>query len=120
MLPNKEDGLDVLVEALLGGSSSDAIERQEKRGQEKFVGSETLPKKFNRGKQSDLESLGVVFGDDFDDLFIFVTLPDGWRKEPTDHSMWSKLVDNEGVEIASIFYKAAFYDRDAFINVSRK
>ncbi len=58
-----------------------------------------------------------MFGDDVDDLFINVVLPDGWQKKPTDHSMWSDLVDERGRKRANIFYKAAFYDRSAHLNL---
>ena len=64
--------------------------------------------------------MGIVFGKEVDDLFVEVTLPAGWKKEATDHSMWSKLVDDKGRERASIFYKAAFYDRDAHINITQR
>ena len=50
-----------------------------------------------------------------DDLFTDVKLPQGWRIQPTNHSMWSDLLDEAGVKRAAIFYKAAFYDRSAFI-----
>jgi hypothetical protein len=33
--------------------------------------------------------------------------------------MWSSIVDDKGKEMVSIFYKAAFYDRDAFYIVDR-
>lgn len=49
-----------------------------------------------------------------DPLFCHAELPAGWHKEATDHSMWSNLVDDKGRIRAKIFYKAAFYDRDAF------
>ena len=39
------------------------------------------------------------------------------KKVASDHSMWSKLEDENGVEIASIFYKAAFYDMSAFMRL---
>jgi predicted secreted protein len=29
--------------------------------------------------------------------------------------MWSYIVDDEGTQRVAIFYKAAFYDRDAFM-----
>ena len=45
-----------------------------------------------------------------------VKLPAGWKKQATDHSMWSKLLDESGAVVASIFYKAAFYDRIAEMN----
>jgi hypothetical protein len=51
-----------------------------------------------------------------DDLFIGVKLPEGWKKEATNHSMWNNLVDDKGHIRATFFYKAAFYDRDAFVN----
>jgi hypothetical protein len=63
------------------------------------------------------EAMGITLGEPVasDPLFRHATLPKGWRKQPTDHAMWSKLVDAQGRERASIFYKAAFYDRSAFI-----
>lgn len=42
-----------------------------------------------------------------------VELPDGWKKVGTNHDMHSDLVDETGKVRASIFYKAAFYDRRA-------
>jgi hypothetical protein len=120
MLPTKEDPALLLFEALLGGHSGDAIERQERRGQDALVNSRALPVKFNSGTKEQLEGFGVVFGEPIDDLFCNATLPSGWKKKATGHSMWSKLIDEQGRERASIFYKAASYDRDAFINVSRR
>lgn len=46
--------------------------------------------------------------------------PPGWKKEPTDHSMWSKLMDDKGRERAAIFYKAAFYDQSAHVTLSNR
>jgi len=62
--------------------------------------------------------MGIVFGEKVDDLFTSVTLPEGWHKEATEHAMWSKLIDDQGRERASIFYKAAFYDRSAFMSIT--
>lgn len=59
--------------------------------------------------------LGVVEGDC---MFQYVELPQGWKRVATDHSMWSKLVDDKGRERASIFYKASFYDRSARMSLS--
>src|SRR5262249_62223077 len=68
------------------------------------------------------ELAGVVFGKVVpgDSLFVFVTLPNGWKKVPTDHSMWSNLVDDKGRKRAAIFYKAAFYDRDAHLRMEQR
>jgi hypothetical protein len=61
-------------------------------------------------------SLGFTFGDpDPDDpLFMPATLPEGWKREPADHDMWSYVVDDLGRQRAAVFYKAAFYDRKAY------
>jgi len=118
-VPYREDPMLILAEALMGGSNG-VIERQEKRGQNLLVNSTVLPIKFNWGKREHLEKFGVVFGEPVDDLFCNATLPGGWKKVATEHSMWSKLVDDKGRERASIFYKAAFYDREAFLNSNRR
>lgn len=103
-----------LVAATPGG-----IEAQERQGQRHFTQSSTLPKKCIGCTWEQIEQAGIVRGDDVDDLFVRVQLPAGWKVEPTDHSMWSKLLDDRGRERASMFYKAAFYDRDAHISLSR-
>jgi len=126
--PIKEDGERVFLEAMMGSyegkkdPGSDAIVASEKRGQRQLVASETLPTKINGGTLDDLKSMGIVLGEPFDDdpLFAPATLPGGWTKAPTDHDMWSKVLDDKGRERAAIFYKAAFYDRDAFINLSSR
>lgn len=119
--PKKDDPLDMLFESLLFGvEPSDAIVRSEKRGQQELVKSEVLPKKCLYCTRKQLEQMGIVFGEDADDLFVFVTLPTGWTKKPTPHDMWSKLCDEKGRERAAIFYKAAFYDRDAHISLNSR
>ena len=96
-----------------------SIEASEARGQHELVASTQLPCRVI-GDKSQLEAAGVVFGEPTpnDPLFCEAKLPAGWKKEATDHSMWSKLVDDKGRTRASIFYKAAFYDRDAFLKVN--
>jgi len=106
--------------SLLGGPG--AIERSEAQGQEELVESEVLPTHYNGDKKKDFEKIGIVFGDvvEGDSMFQEVTLPAGWKKIRTDHSMWSKLIDEQGRERASIFYKAACYDRSAHMNLVRR
>ena len=101
---------------LLGGNPR-AIEVQEAVGQQELVNGCELPFRVNGGDRKVLEAAGVVFGEKVDNLFCKATLPAGWTKRATDHSMWSELVDDQGVVRATMFYKAAFYDRDAFLNV---
>jgi hypothetical protein len=105
-----------LVQALALGMKG-GIERQEKAGQVEMCNTEVLPKECPR---AELEAVGVRFGDDHDDLFVDVTLPAGWKKQATDHSMYSDLVDDKGRKRASIFYKAAFYDRRADLYLVRR
>lgn len=62
------------------------------------------------------EKMGIEIISDHDDLFWNVSLPNGWEVRATDHTMWNELVDSKGRKRASFFYKAAFYDRSAFIN----
>jgi len=112
----KRDALDFLMDALALGSSN-AIEKQEADGQTSFVMSDTLPAKTPEEFKQLLISEGGEIGKPVPDdhLFIYVTLPKGWKKCPTEHSMWSNIIDDKGQIRASIFYKAAFYDRDAFL-----
>ena len=98
---------------------------QEADGQQSFITSTTLPTdiEYHNSKYNAkdiLEAAGVKFGEvvEGDDMFQYVELPEGWKKVPTDHSMWSKLVDGKGRERAMIFYKAAFYDRSAHLTLS--
>lgn len=105
----------------IGGGNPGAIERQESQGQKDLIESAQLPKKLNGYREEtaveQYELMGIkVLGDSKDDnLFLDVVLPEGWRKQATDHSMWNNLVDDKGRVRAMFFYKAAFYDRDAFI-----
>lgn len=106
----------------LFGGNPKAIEAQEYEGQAELAESFQLPLKVNSPYGDDAlekyKKLGIeVIGKtDGDELFLNVFLPKGWSVQPTDHPMWSTLVDVDGNELASIFYKAAFYDRRAFIN----
>jgi len=99
------------------------IQASERRGQEELVNSSQLPAKIRPVEgMVKLEEAGVVFKEvsKGDSLFLDVTLPVGWKIKRTDHSMWTSLVDDKNVERASIFYKAAFYDRDAFMTVLKE
>ncbi len=102
---------------LLAAITPGGIEQQEAAGQAAFVRSTTLPKDCDRKA---LEKCGIVFGKDADDLFVNVTLPDGWKKQATSHSMHSDLLDEKGRIRAAIFYKAVFYDRRASMRMSRR
>lgn len=110
----------IAMAAIMGEPLS--IQHQEAQGQASLINSETLPIEMESSDKATLEKAGVKFGKKVvgDNLFQYVQLPAGWKKVPTNHSMWSKLVDDKGRERASIFYKAAFYDREAHLSTSRR
>lgn len=116
---HEEAPMLTLAEAMLFGASG-AIERSEAIGQVQLVESTDLPA--DGSDNPAFASFGVTFGEPHADDPIFrpATLPAGWKKQATDHSMWSKLIDDKGRERAHIFYKAAFYDRSAHINPNRR
>lgn len=98
--------------------SDKAITRQEKRGQQELVKSDVLPTAGLLALRPMLEKAGGTVGRavDGDGMFTTVTLPPGWEKRSSDHDMWSYLHDANGAKRASMFYKAAFYDRSARIS----
>jgi hypothetical protein len=117
------------LQAMLNGDFPSAIlaatpggiERQEAAGQAKLVKSaDRLPTAVNYPYDTTIsevsEKLGIQLGSIIDDVFIEATFPKGWHIKPTEHSMWSNLIDDRGRKRASIFYKAAFYDVSAHIN----
>jgi hypothetical protein len=132
VLESREGGMAFLAEAMLSSMSgedpSSQIERQEARGQADMVNSTQLPVKGSPGSQGSTAedeaawaAMGIEFGPiDPNDIFRNAMLPEGWSKRPTDHSMWSDLVDDKGRKRAAIFYKAAFYDRAAHIHLERR
>ena len=107
-----------LVASIPGG-----IEAQERAGQLEQAQKETLPLDLRHGQCHDAsctddmrkpwEALGFKFGKPIDTVFVEATFPKGWKKRPTDHSMWSEIIDEKGRKRGTIFYKAAFYDRSA-------
>lgn len=116
---NELDGLSLLMDGLVGKSDG-SIERMEAQGQQALVASADLPLDMgNVTREEVTEHTGIVFGEPVNDLFVSVTLPEGWEKRATDHSMHSNLVDDKGRTRGGIFYKAAFYDRSANLHFRR-
>lgn len=103
------------------GGNPQAIEQQEAQGQKELVNSSQLPTNSNtRGvdakeqyEKMGIKVIGITKGDE---IFFDVEMPKGWKKKPTDHAMWNKLLDDKGRERAMFFYKAAFYDRSSHID----
>lgn len=113
---------------VIAATTPGGIERQEAEGQRQLVSAEVsrLPKDINyprfRGKTAaEVYALaGFEVIGDCDDIFLNVKLPEGWKLQATDHSMHSDLLDEQGRKRAGIFYKAAFYDRNAHFNFTAR
>lgn len=106
--------------ALATGDTSSIIETQERAGQAQLVNSDRLPTDSQGGCDADFEAFGFTFGepDPKDPLFRPAQLPEGWTREGSDHDMWSYVVDQLGRRRVAVFYKAAFYDRRAFMRLN--
>lgn len=100
------------IENFLVAATPGGIERQEKDGQTALVASTNMPLDLRPNREA-YEKLGFTFGDKIDEVFQHATLPKGWTRKATDHSMWSRILDDKGRERVAVFYKAAFYDRHA-------
>lgn len=112
---------------LLGASamgSSNYIEEMEASGQKQLIDSQEIPRVWHGFTEKLLKELGFDVPPspqtDRGDIFRPAVLPKGWSKKGSDHSMWSYIVDERGFRRFSIFYKAAFYDRSAFMNIERR
>lgn len=108
-------------------TENDPSQQQTLAGQRSFLRSDTLPRKINQGIEKFdeikiLESFGVKFlGPVKDDrLFQYIELPVGWTRISDEHPLWSYLVDENGRQRVTIFYKPDLHDRDAFMSVDRR
>jgi hypothetical protein len=113
---------NLLMNNLLVAITPGGVEEQEKMGQSELtLAFDRLPRKMGEpsGRRM-LEQLGFVFGENLDDLFVSVEPPQGWTLRPSSHSMWSYVHDNLGRCRASVFYKAAFYDKSAHVSIDRR
>jgi hypothetical protein len=98
------------------------IEDMESSGQRQLVASDQIPTDCSATIEQ-LKAMGftdIQDKDERDPLFRSVTFPPGWKKVRTGHSMWSDIVDERGRKRAALFYKAAFYDRDASMSFTHR
>lgn len=111
----------LLFNQAMNASQPGFIEAMEAEGQKQLSESSQLPVD-SMGADDTLLAFGIELGEPFQDDPIFrpAKLPAGWKITPTDHSMWSKLEDEKGRERASIFYKAAFYDRSCHLHLEKR
>ncbi len=111
-----QDAARILGLARLGLGAGE-VEAMERAGQQQLVNSALLPTKGS--DEPEFLRLGFTFGEPLadDPMFRPATLPAGWRKAGTDHDMHSDILDQFGRRRVGVFYKAAFYDRRADMNL---
>jgi hypothetical protein len=103
--------LGIIGNVMSGGDGGDGVLAAEAAGASAFVNAEVLPK---QGIQDGVDAGLVEITSDADDLFYNVKLPEGWEKKSgVPDPRHISLLDPKGNIRASIFYKAAFYDRKA-------
>jgi hypothetical protein len=120
-IENTQDPSSVELTSMLlvaTGDTDAVIGAQERAGQKQLVHSDRLPTELHSPRE-EFEAVGFVLGepDPRDPMFAPATLPNGWKREGSDHAMWSYIVDELGRRRVSIFYKAAFYDRSAHMGL---
>lgn len=95
------------------------IEAEERRGHYEMLESIQLPARVLWSTEDDFKALGFKLEPPTSsgDLFRDATLPEGWRREGSSHSMWTYIVDPEGYRRVAVFYKSAFYDRAAHMGL---
>ncbi len=115
----KKSLLDMAMQGWVMGGNPDAILTQEAEGQKEVVAYDVLPTEMRDNEKVVLEAEGFVFLGPVpgDDLFQYVKFPAGWTKRPTDHSLYTELLDPCGRVRGIISYKAAFYDRWAKLSL---
>lgn len=102
-----------MVDNLIAAGTPGGIERQEAGAQRDLVRSQQVPIKLGSPKEL-FEKLGFKFGRTVDKLFQEAALPEGWTKVPSpSHSSYSYVLDAKGRARWMIYYKGAFYDRQA-------
>lgn len=119
-MKDRDAMLGFLAEGMIAGPDAPIL-AQEAAGQRQLVNSDKLPADMRPADRTEWEALGFTFGepDPQDPMFMPATLPEGWAREGSDHAMWSYIKDPLGRRRVSIFYKAAFYDRSAHMNLTR-
>jgi hypothetical protein len=107
------------IPAVHGLSVPGGIEEQEAEGAAAMQQGtcEVIPAQ--GASEEELTALGFVLGpiDPNDKLFRQATLPAGWKRAGTGHSMHTDIVDELGRTRVGIFYKAAWYDRRADLHI---
>ncbi len=108
--------LELMTHMALGTGAVDVINRM---GQNDIKTSTQIPK----GNNKELASIGIIVAGPVspnDNILVNATLPEGWTKKPTNHYMYTDILDEKGRNRASCMYKAASHDRDGRTTVLKR
>jgi hypothetical protein len=93
------------------------IAAQEMDGQNDLMARDIIPRLLRPDRET-FEKAGFVFGKMVDGLFIEEKMPEGWTKKANDDALHSDILDGQGRRRGTIFYRAAFHDRDAHASLA--
>lgn len=77
-MPEYDNDRDQIAAAMLTnltGDSGKVIEAMEKHGQSQIVNSRDIPKDMRGVTREQAENMGIIFGDEVNDLFVVAVLP---------------------------------------------
>lgn len=112
---NELSKMSAIIRGIKG--EDNIVENIEKEGQQHVINNIMLARNMWPSKEH-FEQLGFIFEDiPDDDVLCYATLPKGWSIKATDHSMWNDIIDENGMIRVEMFYKAAFYDRNAHMDL---
>lgn len=123
---------ELLLSAMSGVDTNTSINNIEIRGRDNILNKTQLPiyantinnkRFFTKEETKDLvlkkyKEIGIEIINEENDLLYNVKLPNNIKLKSSESNYWTYLTDENEKELASIFYKAVFYDRDAFININ--
>lgn len=105
------------IKNFLAASTPGGIEAQEAAGASAMKANSRLPKSGLLERREALEKIGIVVGEEIDDVLVAVTLPEGWGLEGNNHhdARHMALFDDRGRQRAYVFIKVAFYDYTGYV-----
>jgi hypothetical protein len=109
---NIKQGLPYLLGYIAGESMTEVADRIGQGEQANMVHLDRFPVKMKPDREA-YESLGFRFGEQIDQLFVKVTLPDGWKLQATGHYTHTCIMDAHNRRRGGVFFKPDFWDKKA-------
>jgi hypothetical protein len=114
------DGAELLLRGLIGEDLDTSVKEMGKQQQAEMSTRQQLPITGtinSEESKAHFETLGFVFGNELDNLFVEATFPEGWKIKQTEHYMRSDLLDEKDRVRGVVFFKPDFWDRKAHITL---